>query len=295
MLSLRNLLVFQAVAGTGSFTKAAQQLFITQSAVSHSIRELEACTGTVLFDRMAKGVRLTAGGRLFLEQVQPVLAACDSLEKRIGRLEAQAPLKVVSSITIASFWLPGILREFEKKASDTPVQVQVVSAAQAARILRSGGADIAFVEGVRPQGPFLYRQFARYPLQIVCAPGYPLPPGKLDASSLCAEKLLVREPGSAIRDALDSQLRLLGHTVHPAWESVNSTALAEAAKAGLGIAVLPRVLVERELAARTLLPLEVEGLQLENEMIAVWHRDTYKTAAFRRLLEAIPDDSGFQG
>ena len=63
----------------------------------------------------------------------------------------------------------------------------------------------------------------------------------------------------------------------------------------MGIAVLPRVLVERELAARTLLPLEVEGLQLENEMIAVWHRDTYKTAAFRRLLEAIPDDSGLQG
>ena len=288
MLSLRNLLIFQAVAQTGNFTKAAQQLFLTQSAVSHSIREMESYAGSVLFDRLPKGVQLTAGGRLFLEQIQPLLAACDALDKQIGHLEAQAPLKVVSSITIASFWLPRFLQEFAEKMPETPVQVQVVSAAQAVQTLQSGGADIAFVEGVRPQGPFLYRKFARYALQVVCSPDYPLPSRRLETSQLCTQKLLLREPGSAIRDVLDSQLRLLGYTAYPTWVSVNSTALAEAAKAGLGIAVLPQVLVERELDAHTLIALEVEGLHLENDMIAVWHREKYQTAPLRALLESIP-------
>ena len=118
MLTLRHLTIFKTVAETGNFTKAAQKLYITQSAVSHTIRELEEYTGTSLFDRLSRQVRLTAQGRLLLDEILPILASCDALEERIRHLEMQAPLRIVSSITIAAFWLPRILNQLKEKLPD---------------------------------------------------------------------------------------------------------------------------------------------------------------------------------
>lgn len=300
MLSLRHFIIFKTVSETGNFTKAAAKLYITQSAVSHTIRELEEYTGTVLFDRLSKRVQLTANGKLLLEEVAPILAACESLDKRIGHMDQKAPLHIVSSITIASFWLPQVLQKLKEQLPDTPVNVTVVSAAEAVKILGAGEADVAFVEGAEPQGPFSCCHFAEDELKIVCAPEYfegglETEPGtpdmtkltvRLNLSEFCNENLLLREVGSAIRDTLDSQLFLLGHTVHPRWVSVNSTALLKAAKAGLGIAVLPEELVREELAAGRLAEVRVEGLTLKNDFIAVWHKDKYMTPSLKILLES---------
>ena len=111
-MNLRHLLIFKTVVDTGSFTKAAKQLFITQSGVSHAIRELEQQTNVVLFDRLSKAIILTPAGKLLLEKVIPILSLYHDLEKQIDVLEMSAPLKVVSSITIATFWLPKILKQF---------------------------------------------------------------------------------------------------------------------------------------------------------------------------------------
>lgn len=286
MISLRHYQIFQAVAETGSFTKAAQRLYITQSAVSHAVRELEEYAGYVLFDRLSKSVRPTAAGRVLLEESAPLLKSFEALDKRLGRLEEPAPVHIVSSITIAAFYLPRILREFHERRPELPVHVKVVPAAEAVNILRLGEADIALIEGAAPQGPFCCRRFARYTLRIAAAPGYPVP-RKLRLDEFCGERLLLREPGSAIRDTLDSGLFLLGRSVRPVWESVNSTALVEAAKSGLGITVLPEILIKEELSRNTLTVLKVEGLSLENDLLAVWHKDKHMTTALKELTECI--------
>lgn len=289
MLSLRSLLIFRTVAETGSFTKAAQELYITQSAVSHTIRELEETTGMVLFDRLSRRIELTANGRMLLHESAALLAASRQLEKRIADPEAQAPIQIVSSITIACFWLPDILKKLKRQLPKVQVSVNVVSAAEALSILQKGGAELAFVEGSRPQPPFTYRCFAEYGLKIVCAPDYQDTESPMALSDFCREKLLLREPGSAIRNTLDSQLFLLGYTVSPAWQSVNSTALLEAARAGLGMAVLPENLVRQELFSGTLKEVTVEKLELKNDLLVVWHRDKHLTAAMKELLACVPE------
>ena len=79
MMTLRHLYIFKTVCETKNFTKAAQKLYITQSAVSHAIRELEEYAQTALFDRLSKRVQLTRSGELLLEEILTVLAACESL------------------------------------------------------------------------------------------------------------------------------------------------------------------------------------------------------------------------
>lgn len=284
MPTLRHYTIFKTVSETLNFTKAAKKLYVTQSAVSHAIRELEDYTGSILFQRLPKQVRLTSSGQLLLKEILPILASCEALEKRIGHLEEKAPVHIVSSITIAAFVLPRILKRFEELLPDVPVYVNVVSASNAIQILQKGEADVAYTEGPRPEGPFICTPFADYPLKIVCAPGYPLSGRKIALPEFCSQRLLLRESGSAIREVLNSRLFLLGHKVLPVWTSVNSTALLEAAKSGLGITVLPEVLVEEALKEKTLVAIEVIDLALKNDMNIVFHKDKNVTASLQKLL-----------
>ncbi len=285
-MTLRHYRILREIARTGNFTKAAEQLYLTQSAVSHAVREMEDKAGTALFDRLPKGVRLTPCGLRLLEEATPILTACEALDARMETLEDETPLHLVSSITIASFWLPRLLRRFAAVRPQTPVEVEVVSAGDAVELLRAGGADLALVEGVPPQGPFLCTPFASYRLVVVAAPFY-RPGPDLSIQELCGEKLLLRQKGSAIRDTFDSALLLSGLTPRPVWTSINSTALIEAAKAGLGITILPDLLVRGSIEDGSLAELHVRGLSLHNDLNAIRHRGKYETAPLSDLLGVI--------
>ena len=101
-----------------------------------------------------------------------------------------------------------------------------------------------------------------------------------------------RKKGSAIRDVLDSALYLYGFTAHPLWTSVNSPALIEAAKAGLGITILPDILVKDALNEGSLISLETEGLSLINQLLLVTHKDKYLTEPLAELIRImVPDET----
>lgn len=286
-MNLRHLEILEAVARAGTFTGAAQKLFLTQSAVSHAVAELERQAGAPLFDRMPRGVRLTPCGTLLLEEARGILAACRELEGRLAGLEEEAPVKLVSSITIASFPLPEILLRVREILPRLQVQVRVVSAASAVEILQSGEADLALIEGAEPKGIFRSEPFGSYQLWAACAPGFPLPAEPLTPRELCAAPLLLRERGSAIRDTLDSTLFLANQTARPLWESVNSTALIQAAQAGLGITVLPDLLLAEPVAQKRLRVVALDGVDMRNEMLAVRNRNQRPSRGLRVLLDAV--------
>ena len=111
-----------------------------------------------------------------------------------------------------------------------------------------------------------------------------LPAAKLKTLSLDqlqAQNWLLREPGSAIRDSLDSSLRLHQLQIKPTWESVNSQALKQAALAGLGIALLPEEMVQKPLQTGKLVEVQIEGIDLENQNWMILHRDKFESEAIR--------------
>lgn len=276
-MNIRHFEILRAIAETGSFTKAAQSLYLTQSAVSHAVKELEEKAGTALFYRMSKGVQLTKCGQLLLEEALPLLSSFESVRHHIANLECRAPIHIVSCITIASFWLPDMLQSFQKIWPDLPIHVDVMSAAQTVEYLKEGKVDLALIEGTCPEGPFVSTPFSSYRLQAVCSPSYPLSSDALSIEQFCSEKLLLREKGSAVRDSLDSALYLKGHTAYPVWTSVNSQSLIEAAKANLGIAVLPDILVSDPISHGILIPVSVQELNIRNDLWAVCRKNQYLT------------------
>ncbi len=292
-MNLRQLEVFRAVCEQGGFTRAAQSLYMTQPAVSHVIAELEKEAGCPLFDRISRRIYLTEAGRIFLEKARQILELHEELSAGFPALTGQAPLRIGSGITIANFHLPTILRRCRRLDGFPSVRVTVDQADRIEEALLNSELDVALIEGV-VRHPHLIRQpFSSYDMAAFCAPSHPLATrSPLSLDDLLTAELLLREPGSAIRDAFDSALLLRDRCAEPAWTSVNSPALAAAAREGLGVAVLPACLTEADVAAGRLVRLEVEGLTLRNQNQLVVHRDKTITPPLRLFMEAVTAEEG---
>ena len=292
-MNLRQLEVFRAVCEQGGFTRAAQSLYMTQPAVSHVIAELEKEAGCPLFDRISRRIYLTEAGRIFLEKARQILELHEELSAGFPALTGEAPLRIGSGITIANFHLPTILRRCRRLDGFPSVRVTVDQAGRIEEALLNSELDVALIEGV-VRHPHLIRQpFSSYDTAAFCAPSHPLATrSPLSLDDLLTAELLLREPGSAIRDAFDSALLLRDRCAEPAWTSVNSPALAAAAREGLGVAVLPACLTEADVAAGRLVRLEVEGLTLRNQNQLVVHRDKTITPPLRLFMEAVTAEEG---
>lgn len=283
---LRYLEILETIAETESFTGAAKKLYLTQSAVSHAAAQLEKQAGTKLFERHAKGVRLTRCAYTLLKEAQPLLASSRNIEKKLSHLEQHTPIQIVSSITIATFLLPALLQHAKKSHPQFQFTVKVARASQTLHALMSKNADIAFWEGIAPKGNFHVVELGSYPLCAACSFDFPLQSSTLTFSRLCQYPLLLREPGSAIRDTLDHALALENETSSALWESTNSQALIKAAEAGLGVVVLPENLLADSFHLQNLKRIPLEQT-LENQMLALVSQDQYITEPMQRLLEAI--------
>ncbi len=284
---IRYLEILEAIAETGTFTGAAKKLYITQSAVSHAVAELEKQAGTALFERLPKGVALTRCGASLLEESRSILTACRNLDRRMSHLEENTPVNIVSSITIASFLLPEILRDLKTSFPQIQLSVRVASANTAIDILQRGNADIAFWEGAAPKGNFQTILLGSYHLCAACAPDFDLSVKAISPDQLCRYPLLLREQGSAIRDTLDNTLALANLRAEPVWESANSHALIKAAEAGLGITILPEKLLWDSLLLKKLRLINLDKMKMENQMLALFHKDKYLTKPLQILIDQL--------
>ena len=216
--------------------------------VSHAVAELEKQAGTALFERLPRGVALMRCGASLLEESRSILTACRSLDRRIPHLEEDTPVNIVSSITIASFLLPEILKELHTSFPNIRVSVQVASANAAIDILRRGKADAGSIMRLPIAASRTGKRNPRYAGPYACT---------------CNQK------------------------AEPVWESVNSLALIKAAEAGLGITILPEKLLSDSLLLKKLRYIHLEDMKMENQMLALFHRDKYITKPFQILIDRL--------
>lgn len=291
-MTIRHLRIFKLVCETGSFTLAARRLYMTQPAVSHAISELEEELETRLFDRISKKIWLNQTGAAFLEQVSRILELYDGLET--GKtLELKPAVRLGSSITIANFWLPRALKAFESLWPETPVITTVDKVSVIMEKLLNHQLDLALVEGVIEEEGLESIPFSSYRITAACAPGFlPEACSEMTLEKLVRQKLLLREQGSAIRDVFDSLLRLNGLSASPSCTSVNSQALLSAARQGLGITILPELLLKEEFERKGLRKIAITSVQLENVNQIVCSKGKYLSRPMKGLIDIICRNGG---
>ena len=287
-MNYKQCVIFREIAKTNNFTKAATNLFLTQSAVSHAIKDLEEEAGTQLFERLHRSVKLTPAGELLLREIQPIIEEFESVEARLPDLEKQPPLKIASCITYAQTELPQLLRRFSVNHPEAHFNVQVFPASESIARLETGEVDLAFIEGKVQQVSFQAKKIADYRLCVVAAPDFA--EEQLSLPELFQRPLLLRERGSAVREAFESFVVLQGFKPFPIWESVDSQALVSAVKAGFGLSVLPYRLVKEEILLGKLTEVKITDWQLTNDITALVRKSRYQSrilAEFWKMLHQV--------
>jgi LysR family transcriptional regulator for metE and metH len=264
MLEIRHLLLVRAVAEEGSVTRAGRRLHLTQSALSHQLRDAEERLETRLFDRIGKRMVLTAAGDRLLRSAEAVLDELSRAEQEIRR-EARSPrgvLRLTTQCNTVYHWLPSRLRLFQERHPEVDLQVVAGATDDPLPALLEGRIDLAIVHRPGRDARLAQVPLFRDELVVVLPPGHRLVARPcVEAADFLPEHLIVysmpRESNLVFRDVLIPA----GVTPARVTQIQLTEAIVELVKAGLGISVLARWAVAPQLERRDLVarPLTAAG------------------------------------
>ena len=278
---------FLAVYRTGSFTRAAEQLHVTQPAVSQHIRQLEGHYGCALFSKTGRGVEPTPAGHLLYR----ALGTAENDEARLreelvtlGREKGERPpLRLGCTRTIADYVAPRLLSEHLRRHPDDHVYLRTGNTAELVELIEAGGVDLALVEGSFNREVFESEVLSREPFVAVAADGER--PSSI--TDLLARRLVLREPGSGTREILERHLAARELSVGDfagAIELASIPTIKACVAAGAGVSFMYRVAVESELADGSLADVTPEDCAIEHDFSLIWQRGSHYAARCRALL-----------
>ena len=285
-MTLRHLKIFVSVYQNRGFTRAGQELHLAQPSVSLAIRELEEYYGVRLFERIGRRIYPTVQGEDFYGYAIHIVSLFDEMEKKVRNWDTLGTLRIGTSITIGTRILPRLLKEFSAQFPQTETRAVICNSAAIEQQLLDSRIDLGLIE-TRPEHPELLSEpFMQDSLCAVLPSGHVLAARKaVTLSELSAYPFFMREEGSAVREVLKARLSLEQLSVQPAWESTSTQAIVQGVAAGLGVSVLPLLMVRKDITEGT-----VQGLSLDpplnRELHVVYHKSKYLTAnmqAFIRL------------
>lgn len=201
-MTLEQLRIFLAVAEGLNMTRAADQLHLSQPAVSAAVAALEARHKTRLFDRVGKRLELTEAGRAFMPEARAVLSQATAAQRVLEDLGGllRGELRIFASQTVATYWLPPRLAHFAAAYPGVSLPYMVGNTAQAVAAIIAGDADLAFVEGIVDEPRVSRETLGGDALGLYVAPGHALIGRTLSRDHLKAATWVVREAGSGTRE-----------------------------------------------------------------------------------------------
>lgn len=277
MLTMAQLRTFQAVARLRSFSRAAAELNLTQPAVSAQVATLERTLGARLFDRLGRRVALTPAGVALLSAADEILARLDKLLRDLRDLTGahSGVLRVGASQVVGVYILPGLLAAFRREHAGVELLVRVESARRIGELIADGELDVGLIgEGAPGDDPRLERRpVHRDELLVIVPRGHVLAElSSVPAASLARLPFLLPRLDSASSRSLIEQLSAEGIRLESVLELGNVGAVKRAVEAGLGISVVSRFAVQRELDDGRLRAVRVAGVDLERRIVLCWPR-----------------------
>jgi DNA-binding transcriptional LysR family regulator len=296
-MELRQLDLFRTLAYELSFTRAARRAHCVQSNVTVQIRNLEAELGVPLFERLGKGVRLTSHGQRLLpyaERVRQVLM--EGTAAAIGENRPTGSLAIGSPESVLTYRLPPVLLAFRASFPNVGLTLSATGNDQLVTQLEQGKLDLALVI----DDPLRLRQLrtemlCEERLVLLASPSHRLAASPaIEASALREETFLLTDPGCAYRVKLERVLARDGAWPQSIMEFSSVETIKQCAVLGMGIACLPGIVAEPEIACGRLaaLPWRTSGLTMQTQ--AVWHKDKWLSPAIEAFLTLLRDGLTFQ-
>lgn len=276
----RRLQVFAAVAKYGSFTRAAEHLFMTQPAVTFQIKQLEEQFNTRLLERGHGRVTLTPAGEIVQTFAERILDLSEELELRVAELtdELSGPINIGTSMTIAGYWLPAIIDEFKQKYPRVIPRVVVGNSLLTEERVAARELDLGFVE-IAADHPNIQRlTAARDQIMVICRPDHPIAKfAAVTANDLAEYPLINRDHGNSVRELTENFFEAAGIEVSSLSICAELGSLASVKQLvvrGLGYAFASKAAIQRELRESSLVSVRLEP-QLYNSLEVIMPKDKF--------------------
>lgn len=271
--TVRQLQIFEAAARSLSFSRAAQDVHLTQPAVSMQVRQLEYFAGVSLFERTGRRLHLTDAGEELLLHARAVLRALEDADEVFAAMKGLRGGRVrLAVISTAKYFAPRLIARFGQAHPGVRIQLQADNRAAVVRILSTNDVDLALMGQPPADGELVAKPFADHPLVVIAPPGHPLTRRRsVPLEALAEETFLVREQGSGTRTALE---RFFGERHLPlrvGLEMPSNETIKQAVMAGLGLAFISMHTIALELSVGALALVRAPGLPVMREWNVV-HR-----------------------
>jgi DNA-binding transcriptional LysR family regulator len=238
--TLHQLKVFEATARLGSFTRAAEELFITQPTVSSQIKHLSKAAGLPLFEQIGKRLYLTEAGKELLSTCRDIFDCLENFEMKVADLQGTKQGKLrLSAITTTKYFIPRILGSFCQQYPGIDVSLEITNHQQIERRMVENEDDLYILSQI-PEAIDLYaRPFLDNPLVVVAPKTHPLAGIKhISLSALNGEPFIMREPGSGTRQAVQSLFEEHDISVQVRLQLGSNEAIKHSIAGGMGISIL---------------------------------------------------------
>ena len=285
-VTLRQLEIFEKVASGHHVTRASEELFITQSAVSMAIAELEKFAGAPLFERHGRRLLLNDRGGLILSRVQEVLRQVGTIEQLLIESvgEPVGVLKVGASTTVGNYILPTLVGEFTRRHQRAKALLQVGNTDQIEHAVETGALDLGIIEGPPHISSLHTTQWRADELVVIVGKTHPWATQKKASNRMLEQALwIMREQGSGTREVFESAIKRQGIQCPISMELGHTEAIKKAVEAGLGVSCLSRMAVARELAHEWLIEVRTK-LDLKRSLTILTRKDGYRTALMKAFL-----------
>lgn len=285
-MTLRHMKVFLTVYKTQNMTLAAEQLHLTQPAVTRVIKEIENYYGVCLFERLNRRLYVTESGRRLYAQALHLIDTFESMEKEMRNLDTFGLLRIGSTIALGSYLLPELIFIFQKQIPQIQVQVTVSNRRTLQKMLLNNQLDIALIEGGVDDSHLHGEAFGGDRLVLITPPYHPLLKKKdVTLLDLLAYPLLLREKNSSVRIFIEQLFAVEGlPPLNPHWESASTQAIVQAVSYGMGISLLPEPLVKRDILLGTVCTCPVVGADLCRQNYVVWDKHKFLTKATQEFI-----------
>jgi LysR family transcriptional regulator, low CO2-responsive transcriptional regulator len=288
-VTLRQMRVFAAVARHLSFTRAAQELHLTQPAVSQQVSLLEEEVGMPLFEQIGRKIRLAPAG---LELLRYATQVTELLREAGETLAAMRGLKrgvlKLGAVSTAKYFAPTLLSAFTPAYPEVTIKFTVANREEIVKLLGANELDLVIMGRPPRELDTTAEPFARHPLVIIASPDHPLARRRhIPLKSLTRETFIIREQGSGTRASMEHVFRERGVPFRATMEVSSNETIKQAVMAGMGLSFISSHTIGLEAGAGKLAILDVAGLPVVRDWYVIHLREKILSpiaAAFRGYL-----------
>jgi LysR family transcriptional regulator, low CO2-responsive transcriptional regulator len=260
-ISLRQLRVFEAVARHLSYTRAADELHLSQPAVSMQVKQLEDQVGLPLFERLGKRIVLTEAGQEIHHYSLTIDRSLREMEEVIESLKgvSRGRLQIAVASTV-NYFAPRLLAVFQRRYPGIGLRLDVTNRETLIQLLDTNAVDLVLMGKPPTDVEVDAEAFLDNPLVVIAPPDHPLAVERgIPAKRLADELFIMREEGSGTRQAMERFFNERGLTIRHGMQMTRNEAVKQAVRSGLGLGVVSLHTIELELETRRLITLDAEG------------------------------------